>query len=212
MPEGSPKILKAHYTLTECIQNYSLNIPDRIVYVGSESTGIEGESGTDFQMFTRFLKNLDILNTISQEPIRVKTANIGGDWNYGMAMFDAIRESKSPVDMYLYAYACSMGSIIPQAARTRYIARNADFLVHLGSADFMGNLKTVNANLDYYNSKTPVMLDIYAKRCVVGPYFKALEMSEAEIATFISDNIDKKDEWWMTSEEAIHYGFADRFI
>jgi ATP-dependent protease ClpP protease subunit len=213
MAQGSPKILKAHYTLTECVQNYSLNIPERIIYVNSEGQSeAVGESGTDFQMFTRFLKNLDILNTISEEPVKVKTANIGGDWNYGMAMYDAIRHSRSPIDFYLYAYACSMGSIIPQAARTRYISANADFLVHLGGAAFEGNLKTVNANLEFYNTKTPVMLDIYARRCVTSPFFSEKQMTEADIAAFIAEQVDKKDEWWMTSQEAIHYGFADKLI
>ena len=40
-----------------------------------------------------------------------------------------------------------------------------------------------------------------------GEYFK--EMTRAKTKTFIRRKLESKEDWWLTSEEAITYGFID---
>lgn len=195
----------------EYIHDYNIDIKNRIIYLSSEFMWAdnETESGVDYQMYSRFLKNMDILNNSDAGPISIKSSNIGGDWYYGMAIYDIIKRSKSPTNFYIDAYACSMGSIIPQAATKRYISRWADFLVHLGYISVGGDKKAAMSTFKHYESKVPLFGDIYAERCVNGRFFVDKNYSKEDVSKFIMDMIDKKAEWWMTAEEAIYYGFVD---
>jgi ATP-dependent protease ClpP protease subunit len=195
----------------EYIHDYNIDVKNRIIYLNSEFTwgDNETESGVEYQMYSRFAKNMDILNNENDSPISIKSANIGGDWYYGMAMYDCIKRSKAPTNFYIDAYACSMGSIIPQAATKRYISRWVGFLVHLGQISVSGDKKAAISTFQYYASTIHMFGKIYSERCVNGPFFIEKGFTQEEVAKYIVDMMDAKTEWWMTSEEAIHYGFAD---
>ena len=196
--------------LVSNIQDNSIDIRNRIIYIHSEFE-IE-EAGIDFRMAVSFIKNLDYLNSISTEPITLKMFSCGGCWNYGMAMYDAIVASKSPITMISYAHARSMSSIIPQAAQKRFINKHCDFMVHYGTYEDSGDFRQVANGLKFTEKQNDVMLDIYAKRCMKGKYFRDKDMDQKKTFTFIKNKIEKLTDWWMTPEEAVHYGFMDKII
>jgi ATP-dependent Clp protease protease subunit len=114
--------------------DYSLYIPTRTIYIGSESYDVEGnESGTDGLMAERAIKNLLILEHINQNPITVYLNNLGGDWQHGMAIHDQIKNAKSHVTIIANGYAMSMGGVILQAGDERVMTKHAKFMMHYGT-------------------------------------------------------------------------------
>lgn len=113
--------------------DYSLYIPKRTIFMGSESVETNDESGVDSSMAERVIKNLAILDNLSGEEITIIMNNIGGDVIHGMAIYDAIKACASHVTIKVYGHAMSMGSIILQAADERVMAPNSRFMMHYGT-------------------------------------------------------------------------------
>jgi len=100
-------------------------------HIHSES-GDDGDGcGIDYRAATRFIKNLTLLNNQGHDNIFVHMESRGGDWADGMAIYDAIKASESPVIILAYAHARSMTSIIIQAATVRVMMPSAIFLILL---------------------------------------------------------------------------------
>tara|TARA_R110000824_G_scaffold349766_1_gene536641 strand:- start:1505 stop:2116 length:612 start_codon:yes stop_codon:yes gene_type:complete len=196
----------------EDIHVCGVDVENRIIYMNSE-IDIDGEeNGVDYKMASRFLKNIDFLNKLNNKMITVKVMNCGGCWNYGMAIYDCIKSSKSQVNTISYAHARSMSSVIPQASKNRYISKHADFMVHYGDYGDSGDMRKVISGMKYYETQNKVMLDIYAHRCVNGEFFRSKNYSTQETADYIQGKIEKNTDWWMTAEESVYYGFMDKVI
>lgn len=189
--------------------NHGIDIKNRIIYVSSETYGADGdETSLDYAMAVRFIKNLDYLNSLSQEPIMVKTLTRGGDWFYGMAMFDAVLSSPAPIDIHASAYATSMSSIFLQSARERILSKHTTFMVHYGDYGDTGDLRKCMSGMKYYQTLNKPMFDIYASRCVGAEGWG--DKSAEQISLAIEKKIDKAVDWWMSAVEALHFGFCDR--
>jgi len=194
----------------EYIHNHSIDVEHRIIYIHSVLEA--DESGVDFKMAVNFLKNIDYLDSISNKPITLKMLSYGGCCIYGMSIYDAIKYSKSKTTLISYAHARSMSSIIPQSANKRLINKHCDFMVHYGTYEDGGDFRQVASGLKFTEKQNDVMINIYASRCVAGPYFQNKGMDHKKTFNFIKNKIEKLTDWWMTSEEAVYYGFMDEVI
>jgi ATP-dependent protease ClpP protease subunit len=56
------------------------------------------------------------------------------------------------------------------------------------------------------------MLDIYVSRCKDGQYWKREGMDEKAIREWIADQIDRKQEFYMTPRESVDRGFMDAVL
>ena len=92
-----------------------------------------------YRMATTFIKNIRLLDQIKNEPIIIHMDSLGGNWGDGMAIYDAIKISRSHVTILVYGQAESMSSIILQAANKRITMPNAYFMCHYGSSASAGN-------------------------------------------------------------------------
>ncbi len=109
--------------------DYSLYVPQRTIYMGSEEVSLDGESGTDGAMAARLIKNITILESLNDSPITVIMNNVGGDEYHGFAIYDAIKSCKSQVTIKVFG----MGSIILQAADVRIMAPTSRQMIHYGT-------------------------------------------------------------------------------
>lgn len=196
--------------LLDDIHCYYLDYKNRVMYVHAELDG--EESGVDYRMAATFTKNLDYLNSISDQDITIQIMSYGGCWNYGMAIFDAMKNSRSTLTTISYSHARSMSSIIPQAASRRLINKHCDFMVHYGTYGDEGDMRQVVNGIKHYEKANAIMLNIYAERCVEGEFAKERGYDKKKIHNFIKDKIDKHVDWWMNAEEAVYYGFMDEVI
>lgn len=193
------------------IHNYGLDINRRIIYLHGEPRVKDEEPGVDYQMASKFIKNIHILTAQSYDPITIHMNTVGGEWAYGMAIYDAIKLCKCETTIIVHAWARSMSSIILQAATHRVMMPNACFMVHWGtSGQNGGHYLSVKSFVAFEETTEKIMLQKYAERCVNAPRNKALGLTEKEICEFIESQIQQKSDWWLTAQEAVELGFADR--
>lgn len=195
------------------LHSYSINLKTRDVYI--HSVHEEEEMGVDFRQANIFIKNLHILNSISEEPILIHMHSIGGSWYDGMAMFNAIEFSKAPVTILSYAQASSMTGILLQSAPTRVMMPDCHFMMHHGSTDVYGELHPMAAEQAFLLEKEACkrMLEVFAKRAVKGKFFREKKWTTVDSAyKFIEKTLKDKVDWYLDAEEAVYYGLADAVL
>jgi len=123
----------------------------------------------------------------------------GGSVTAGMSIYDTMQFIKSPVHTIVLGQAASMGSLLAAAGDPghRYILPNARHMIHqpLGGASGQATDVEIQAR-ELLRWKT-VLTDIYVKH--TGKAFDQLK-SDMERDTF------------MTAEQSVVYGLADRMI
>ena len=185
---------------------YGVNLDSREIVL--QSSPDNQDDGLDYISANIFIKNLLFLNNLNHFPIVIHQCTCGGCWNYGMAIYDAILSSPSPVILIAYAHARSMSSIIPQAAKKRIIHPNADFLIHFGGAGFEGDARSFIAEGQKADEIDRRMIDIYSGRCVKGPFFLK-KYSRERVRKYLREQMNIRREWYMSPAEAVHMGFMD---
>jgi len=187
----------------------------QIYLVGREEPGLaemeNGEPGVEYRMSTRFIKNLDILNTLDPErPILVTMKTCGGDVIEGMAMYDAIMACTNPVTIVNYTHARSMSSIILQAANKRIMMPNSYFMFHEGEQVAEGTAKQVKSYTEFFTLQfDPTMYSIYADRMKHTPDSKVALWKEDRIHKWLKEQMDAKEDVYLNANDTVQWGFAD---
>lgn len=189
------------------LNSETLDVENRIIYLNEKDDTVE-TPGVDYRMAQTFIKNINSLQNISDDPIIIYMQTVGGCWYSGMGIYDAIKLSKCKVTMIGYSLLCSMGSIIMQAADKRILMPHCAFMCHYGSTNASGDFLSAHnyAKFDKFNMQT--MIDIYAECCQRGQFFKERGDTLSKIKSYIKRKL-KDGDWYMTAEEAVYYGFAD---
>lgn len=112
--------------------DYGIYIPSRTLYMGSETIEEGEDSGTDALAAARIIKNLLVLDSLSNDPIVIILNNPGGDVNHGLSVYDAVKACRSHVTIKVFGQASSIGSVILQAADERVMSENACQMIHYG--------------------------------------------------------------------------------
>lgn len=167
------------------------------------------DDGIDWTCANTFIKNLLLLNAMNHQSILIHQCTCGGDWNYGIAIYDAIAASPSPITVLAYAHARSMSSIIPQAAKRRVIMPNADFMIHYGTTGFEGDARSFVAEGRQSDRLDGQMLSIYTAKCIKGPFFRRNKYSTARVKEFLRQRMNENREWYMDATESVDKGFMD---
>ena len=131
----------------------------------------------------------------------------------GLAIYDDFKFSRSHVTILVYGQAESMSSIILQAADKRIMMPNAHFMCHYGSSANAGSYLDTQNWAKFEKKILEDMLDIYAANCTKGKFFKEhyKQPTEEKVKGFIKRKL-KSGDWYLTSHEAVYYGFADNVI
>ena len=101
------------------IHNFSVNADTRELFLNPDYNVENDEAEVDHRMAVTLIKNITFLNSQNDNPIIVHMCSCGGSWEYGLAIYDAIKSSQSEVYIITYAHASSMSSIILQAGDYR---------------------------------------------------------------------------------------------
>jgi ATP-dependent Clp protease, protease subunit len=183
--------------------DYSLYVPQRTVYMGSESVNNEHEeSGTDTVMAERQIKNLLILDSMSQEPITIIMNNLGGDVSHGLAIYDAIKSCKSHVTIKVFGQAMSMGSIILQAADERIMAPNAVQMIHYGHLSVDADAKTTYKHADENKRVDKWMEQLYLEKInQKDPHFKLPRLQRM-----------LQNDHFLTAKQSLELGLIDKIL
>lgn len=146
-------------------------------------------------------------------PMHIVMDSPGGSVIDGMHLFDQLTVySKRPWDtegiipgargthdtkITVRGYAASMAGILLQAADHRVIGPESYLMIHEISSFTGGKIGEIKDEVDFMDKITERVVNIFVRRSggkITAARFKKLW--------------DRKD-WWLTSEEALGYGFAD---
>jgi len=145
--------------------DYNLFMPARTIYYGSMAEEWDGvEAGVDYISTSNLIKNLIILDNISQEPITIYMNTPGGDWYHGIALYDLIIGIRAPVTIVCLGWIMSMGTIILQAANKRVLLPNCGFMIHDGKEGYIGETKNFEAWAEEAKYTRKKMYQIYLHR------------------------------------------------
>ena len=193
---------------------------DNDIIVASREIFLHGEieegedTGINSHISNKFLKNLQILENINNTPIVIHQYSIGGEWESGMMIYDAIQQSLSPFVFVCHGLAASMGSVVPQSVYqkgVRLTMPNCYWLIHEGEQAMSGTVKQVQSYFEFSKLHKSHMYNIYSAVCFeTGERFK--DMSKAKTKAFIRRKLESKEDWWLTAEEAVTHGFVDGLV
>lgn len=196
------------------LHEYGILVQTREIFMHppyhAEGAACENQDELDFREAVTFVKNLSLLNKIGDGSILVHQESAGGSWNHGIAIYDAIKSSKSFVTVLAYAHARSMTSITLQAADLRILMPNCDFLIHYGNWGTDDRVVAAMSQADQERKTMKKMLEIYVERCESGSFFK--NKSKKWITNYIAKRMEKRTDWIMSAAEAVKYGFADGIL
>lgn len=184
--------------------DYSLYIPTRTIYMGSEHISDEdfSESGVEATMAERQIKNLHILDTINNDPIIIIMNNPGGDVNHGLAIYDAIKTCKSHITIKVFGHAMSMGSIILQAADERIMSPMSSQMIHYGAVGIDKEAKTVYKIVDEYKRIDKWMEKMYLDKIKE----KQPHFSLNRLKGMLSHDT------FLTAQQSVELGLADKVL
>ena len=193
------------------LHEFGVDVKNRVIYLGQEDGG---DATIEYRSCPKFVRNLDYLNSANNKPILVKMISCeGGLWDHCLSICSAIKNSPSEVNIICTGFTASSGTIILQMAHKRYVCNLSGFMVHCGSLSYDGHSISAESAADSNKLEYRKMLDIYAKRCASGQFFKERKYSLSRIKTYIDTKIKVKGDWYMKdAEEVIFYGFADEII
>jgi len=189
------------------VHSHSINYHTRELYVhGAYSSE---EPGVEYRMATTFIKNLHILQNQGRSNILVHMHTIGGEWGDGMAMYDSIRHTMSSVTILAYAHATSMSGILLQSADKRVMLPSSHFLIHHGSISIEDTCEAAKEAIIQNEKDMKRMLEVFAERAKDGQFFKDRKYGIKRIMSYIDQKVRHKNDWYLSAEEAVYYGFAD---
>jgi ATP-dependent Clp endopeptidase proteolytic subunit ClpP len=143
-------------------------------------------------------------------PMHIIIDSPGGSVIDGMHLFDQIMAySKRPWDtsskpkgthdttITVRGYAASMAGILLQSADKRVIGPESYLMIHQVSSFAQGKIGELKDEVKFLDKMSDRVVDVFVTRANGG----------IDKETFVR-NWDRQD-WWLTSEEALEYGFVD---
>ncbi len=207
------RVNSALHDAIRAVHEWNIDIRQFAIHLTGElreydSNDLPSEPGVEYQMSARFIKNLQILaDQDPTRPILVHMKTNGGDWNEGMAIYDAIYCAPNPIVILNYTHARSMSSILFQAADRRVMMPHSHFMFHDGTLEVSGTYKGAVTNVEWVKKEHAAMVDIYANRMKErGRYSK---IAKADIKKMIESQINLKEDVFLTAQQAIDWGLAD---
>ena len=125
----------------------------------------------------------------------------GGVVTAGMAIYDTMQFIKCDVSTIVMGQACSMGSCLAQAGapNKRLILPNARHMIHQPSGGARGQATDIQIQAQEILKMKKYLTEIYVKHNTRGKTFDELTN-------------DMERDNFMSAQEAVDYGLADRII
>jgi ATP-dependent protease ClpP protease subunit len=192
---------------------HNIIIDTREIFLHGEP-GVDGEdSGVDYRVGMKFLKNMRILEQSGDGPIIIYQHGIGGLVDVGLLIYDTIHNSPCQIIFVVCGTACSISTLILQAADVRVATPNCSFLIHGGQTGIYGlSHKESQSWAEIEQKQYEMMLDIYTQAIMGGNFFVSNNMDDKKVKKFISTKLDQKSDWWLLADQALEFGFLDGIL
>lgn len=186
-------------TMWEIRQQADLSTLDLYIYGDVEADGYDWwtddviRSETSANTFREELAKYPNVNQIN-----LYINSYGGSVFEGMAIYNQLRRHPAHKTVYIDGFACSIASVIAMAGDEIVMPRNALMMVHNMWMHVSGNAAELRKAADDLDKINEAGREAYLQ--------KAGDKLTPELIAQMED-----DETWLTAEECIQYGLADRF-
>jgi ATP-dependent Clp protease protease subunit len=172
---------------------FSRMLKDRVIFINGE---INTHMSDVIVAQLLFLESED-----SDKDISLYINSPGGEVTAGMAMYDTIQFIKPDVQTIVMGQACSMGSLLAQAgsAGKRFMLPNARHMIHQPSGGARGMQSDIEISYKEITYLKKRLTEIYVKHNSAGKTFEEFER-------------DMDRDYFMSAEEALQYGLADKIL
>ena len=134
------------------------------------------------------------------DPISLFLTTNGGNVEEALAIYDTIKYSKTPVDIYVLGKCYSAGFVILGAGKHRFAYPNARFMTHELSYNVSYNKLTTHE--DYTNEFRENQKKV-----------NKLILSDTNIPSEeLKWHYEHKKDWFISAEEALKFGIIDKII
>ena len=171
---------------------YSRLLRDRVIL-------LEGE--VHDQMANLIVAQLLYLESESDKDISVYINSPGGSVTAGMAIYDTLQFVTPDIVTIVMGQACSMGSLLAQAGtpNKRFILPNGRHMIHQPSGGARGQATDMEIQVKEILEMKKNLTNIYVKHNSKGKTFEEL-------------TTDMERDRFMSAEEAVEYGLADKVL
>ena len=172
---------------------FSRLLRDRIVIL---DTGVDNHSAGLIVAQMLFLEAED-----PERDIIFYINSPGGVVTAGMSIYDTMQYIRPDISTIVMGQACSMGSLLAQAgaAGKRYILPNARHMIHQPSGGASGQATDIQIQAQEILKMKKYLTEIYVTHNTGGKTFEQL-------------SADMERDFFMSAQEAVDYGLADKVI
>jgi ATP-dependent Clp protease protease subunit len=172
---------------------YSRLLRDRIIML---DTDINENSSSLVVSQLLFLESED-----PDKDISLYINSPGGVVTAGMAIYDTMQFIKPDVHTIVMGQACSMGSLLAQAGAPgkRFILPNARHMIHQPSGGARGQATDMEIQVKEILEMKKNLTGIYVKHNSAGKTFNELSQ-------------DMERDFFMSAEQSVAYGLADKIV
>lgn len=128
--------------------------------------------------------------------IMVRINSCGGSVFEGIAIYNAIKNSKADITIYVDGIAASMASVVALCGKPVYMSQYAQLMMHCVSSTVIGNTKDVERQLEVMKQLENTIVKMYASKTGI---------AEEKIREMWMDGTDH----WMTAQQAKDVGIID---
>ena len=150
---------------------------------GSAALLLYGDIGDGYKVESgRIVSELLALQS-QYKKIDVRINSRGGDVFSGMAIYNALRQSKSDITIYIDGVAASIAAIIALCGKPLYMSPYAKLMLHSVSGGTWGNASVLRQTADQMEQLQKDLSNMIAGRC-------GMKAKEVQAKYF-----DEKDHW-----------------
>ena len=193
MPNLVPMVLENTSKGERSYDIYSRLLRDRIVILDGE---VNSHASS---LITAQLLFLEADNP--DKDISMYINSPGGSVTAGLAIYDTMQFIKCDVSTIVMGQACSMGSCLAQAGTPgkRLILPNARHMIHQPSGGARGQATDIQIQAQEILKMKKYLTQIYVDHNSAGKTFEQLAQ-------------DMERDFFMSAQEAVDYGLADKII
>lgn len=193
MPNLVPIVLEQTAKGERSYDIYSRLLKDRVIMLDA-----------DVNEHTASLLVAQMLFLESENPdkdISLYINSPGGSVTAGMAIYDTMQFIRCDVQTIVMGQACSMGSLLAQAGAQgkRMILPHARHMIHQPSGGASGQATDIQIQAREIQKMKEYLTKIYVRHNTQGKTYEEL-------------SADMERDFFMSAQEAVDYGLADRII
>jgi ATP-dependent Clp protease protease subunit len=193
MPNLIPMVIEQTSKGERSYDIFSRLLRDRIVIL---DTGVDNHTAGIIVAQMLFLEAED-----PERDIIFYINSPGGVVTAGMSIYDTMQYIRPDISTIVMGQACSMGSLLAQAgtAGKRFILPNARHMIHQPSGGASGQATDIQIQAQEILKMKQYLTEIYVSHNTGGKTFEQL-------------SADMERDFFMSAQEAVAYGLADKVI